>query len=267
MDSSHNLDTQKGLRPLEAFFETFGNRKAYSTQTLILENGEISSCVYMLKSGFVRLYFISERGQETTLHICKPGEVFPIISTLGQIPNRYNYETWGEVTAIEAPTNQFQAFLKKENEVLHEFNGQLIKRISGLLLRLEYTLYGSSYQRVVSTLLCLAKYFGQESKGEILMSQKLTHNEIANLAGLSREAVSIEMGKLKKRKLLSYKKSQVTIKDINKLTKQLQTQSYNDNDGMENPDVSLEIKNILGYLLSWLVLFSLLLPMWDFLMV
>lgn len=261
----NDLDSSDSLVLLKSFFESFGNSKAYPAQTLLLGNGGIPQRVYLLKSGFVRLHLISERGQETTLHICKPGEVFPLISTLGQIPNRYNYETWGEVAAFDAPVAQFHNFLKGEKDILFELNGQLIKRISGLLLRLEYTLYGSSYQRVASTLLCLTKYFGQESKGQILLNKKFTHNEIATLAGLSREAVSIEMGKLKKKKLVSYKRSQITIKDINRLGDQLQTQNADPEDNGENPDVSLDTKNILGYLLSWLVLISLLFPIRNFL--
>lgn len=261
----NNLNSSDSLGPLKSFFESFGDSKDYPAQTLLLENGEIPPRVYLLKSGFVRLHFISERGQETTLHICKPGEVFPLISTLGQVPNRYNYETWGEVAAFDAPVAQFHNFLKGEKDILLELNGQLIKRISGLLLRLEYTLYGSSYQRVAATLLCLAKYFGQESNGQILLNKKFTHNEIATLAGLSREAVSIEMGKLKKKKLVSYKRSQVTLKDINKLREQLQTQGENLKNEEENPDVSLDIKNVLGYLFIWLILAGLLLPIRGFL--
>lgn len=263
VDNSSN--NSEGLGLLESFFEGFGSGKAYPKGTLLLENGEIPRCVYMLKSGFVRLRFISERGQETTLHICRPGEVFPLISTLGEVPNRYNYETWGEVVVFDAPVTQFHNFLKKETNILSELNSQLIKRISGLLLRLEYTLYGSSYQRVVATLLCLTKHFGHESKGQILLNQKFTHNEIATLAGLSREAVSLEMGKLKKKKLVSYKRSRVTIRDVNKLGNQLQTQSLGIKDEEENPDVSLDTKNIFGYLLGWLVFFNLLLPIGNFL--
>ena len=248
MNNSYTSISPNNLKTLTAFFAGRGDKRVYPTQELLLGNGENPNRVYLLTKGFVRLYLISERGQETTLHIIKPGEVFPLIATLGQVPNRYNYETWGDVEVMDAPVSQFQDFLKNEKDLLFDLNCHLLKRISGLLLRLEYSLYGNSYQRVVSTLLFLTRHFGQDCGGTTLLNQKFTHNEIAILTGLCREVVSVEMGKLKARKLVSYKRGLVTVGDVKRLEAQLVTLDEGaENDS--NQDLPEDIKSILSFIL------------------
>ena len=48
----------------------------------------------------------------------------------------------------------------------------------------------------------------------------LAHKDIASLAGLTRETVSIEMKNLEKKGLIAYKRNQITIKDVDKFKKE-----------------------------------------------
>ena len=67
-------------------------------------------------------------------------------------------------------------------------------------------------------LLLSASRFGSKNKsGEIEIQLTFTHQEIANLAGLTREATSLEMEKLKKKGLVVSKDRHLIIKDPKKL--------------------------------------------------
>jgi CRP-like cAMP-binding protein len=60
--------------------------------------------------------------------------------------------------------------------------------------------------------------FGEKkSSGEIEIKIDLTHKDVADLAGLTREATSLQIGKLRKDKLISNSGKRFTIIDEEKL--------------------------------------------------
>jgi CRP/FNR family transcriptional regulator, cyclic AMP receptor protein len=87
--------------------------------------------------------------------------------------------------------------------------------------RIEATAYGDSWARVISVLLYLARHFG-EPDGEILLVKiKLTHQQIASFVGVTRERTSIELEKLQKSGLISYKSGVIKIPSVEKLEQEL----------------------------------------------
>ena len=81
---------------------------------------------------------------------------------------------------------------------------RLVSGISGLSKRIEILNFENAQGRIISTLTYLKKHFGSKLS--------FTHEELAALTGLSRERVSIEMKKLKDKKLISYTRSIISLK-------------------------------------------------------
>ncbi len=69
--------------------------------------------------------------------------------------------------------------------------------------RLRTLLFISNQHRLNHLLLDLAEQFGEAIDGGIRLGLKLSHQEIANLIGTTRETVTILMGKLKTDSLIS----------------------------------------------------------------
>ena len=67
-----------------------------------------------------------------------------------------------------------------------------------------------------------AKRFGKvEADGEITIMLPLTHQDIADIAGISRETASLAINKLEKKKIITYKKRLIAIKNIETLEEEL----------------------------------------------
>lgn len=94
-----------------------------------------------------------------------------------------------------------------------DISSRLSSVLEGLSKRIQITTFGNANQRLVSFLL----YLNSHCK-EI----KFTHEEIANLIGLTRERVSIEMKKLIKSKLISCEHHLIKIPSKEKLITKLQ---------------------------------------------
>ena len=218
---------EKVKKKVDNFFSGF-SKLELTKGSIIIQPEEPLIYIYNLVSGYVKSYSINDGGLELTINIFKPYSFFPITETLSNKTNSYYFEAVTDVVLHKAPTQKVHEFVKSDPEVLFD----LIKRISvgleGFMLRTQYLVRSNSTQKVSSTLVLLARRFGETDenrKVKILLPQ--THADIANLAGVSREPASIEIKKLVDLGYIKARKQIYTIEDFEKL-RELSTLYYED---------------------------------------
>jgi len=197
-------------KKIHVFFDTFP-LVSYKKDEIILRPDDLTLYVYYVVFGFVRMYCLLPDGKELTLNIFKPGSYFPMFLILGDSMNTYYYQTITPVKIERAPKAEVLAFLRRESDVLFEFTTRISVGLNGLLSNIQYLLFGSASSRVASVLLILARRFGEVKSATTTITLPLTHQDIANLIGLTRETTSLEMEKLVAKKIISYDHKQVTI--------------------------------------------------------
>ena len=195
---------------------------SYQKGEMIFQPEDTLPGVLFIKKGIVKLYSISSEGKELTLNIFKPGSYFSMMWALGGIPNTYYFQAMTEVEVWRAPKDAVIAFLKQEPEELFEFTRRIVVGLSGILTRMDYLLSGNARLKISSVLLSLAKRFGEEKDGKgILIQLSLTHQDVASLAGLTRETTSLELEKLEKTGMIEYEKHLLKIISLGKLEQAL----------------------------------------------
>lgn len=207
---------------LENFFQS-SRVFSYRKKTLIFRPNDTPGMVFYIKSGYVRVYRISEEGEELTLTILKPKDFFPLSYGINSTANPYHLEA---ITALElwkAPQEQFLHFIKSNPEILYDLTTRILVRFDGVLSRMENLLFRNASVKVAATLLMCAKGYGEEHHGNTLVQVPLTHRDIAALVGITRETTSLEMKKLEKKGLLMKSGRFIIIKDL----KRLESLSYN----------------------------------------
>src|SRR3989344_1107391 len=68
---------QQELSKLDIFFSGYKPLQ-YKPRTVISVASDASSSIFYIKNGFLRVYRISEQGDELTLTILKPRDLFPL---------------------------------------------------------------------------------------------------------------------------------------------------------------------------------------------
>lgn len=184
---------------------------------MLLRADDVPSGVYYIHKGYVRVYALSESGQELNLIIFSPGNFFPLIWAINDSPNTQYCESITPVEIYRAPREEFLEFLSKNPDVLHEVLSKILTRFEGLMERMEYLVFGNAYQKVASILVICAERFGIKNGNEILIRVPLTHKDVANLIGLTRETTSVELKKLEKEKIIIKKGRNFRIKNMEKL--------------------------------------------------
>ncbi len=205
---------------LKPFFSKYKSL-TYKKGDTILRADDQPQGVYYIKTGFVKLDSILVIGRELTLNIFKPGTFFPMMWAIGNIPNSYFFIAQTDVSVNRAPKNEVLIFLKKNPEVLFELTKRILIGLSGVLANIEYMLSGDCYHRVVGATFLCAKRFGQKGKdAKLTINLPLTHQDIANIAGISRETTSISLKKLEKKRIISYKNRLIIVNSIKKLSQE-----------------------------------------------
>ena len=194
----------------------------YKRRALILHPNDPPSSVFYIKNGYVRVYRISEEGEELTMTILKPKDFFPLTYGINKIVNPYYLEAITPLELWRAPQEQFLDFIKNDQDVLYELTSRIIVRFDGVLTRMEYLMFSNAYMKVATTLLVCAKRFGEVQGSNVVIKVPLTHRDIATLVGITRETTSLEMKKLENEGFLGRMGRLLVIKNIENLEGKIQ---------------------------------------------
>jgi len=204
---------------IDNFFSQFKSFR-YKKGEVILRPFDTPQGVYFLEKGFVRLYTISQDGKELTLIIFKPNDFFPIGWAINNTPNTQYLETMTDALLWRAPKEEFIRFVQENPDAFFELTSKMLVRLGGILERMEYLAFGNAYSKVASILTICAERFGEKEGKNLVIQVPLTHKDVANLVGITRETASIEIKKLERKGLLTYHGRHLIISDLEKLQKE-----------------------------------------------
>ncbi len=111
--------------------------------------------------------------------------------------------------------------LLPEPVVIFALMSELLEQYAEVLTRVEHLVFSDAYRRVISVLLYLAKQFGEEKDGGVIVNHRFTQQDIATLVGVARETASNEIIKLEKKGLVEYIDHSILFKSISKLNSEL----------------------------------------------
>lgn len=200
------------------FFNSATQNK-YSTGELVLA-GEDPSGIMCIQKGFVRVYSISDDGDNYVHVLYKAGELFPLIWALQNIRRRVFYEAASDVIVAEVSKYDFLNFIKSDVEVAYDVLTQLAQQFYIFADRLDNLEYKSAHEKVAYRLMFLASRFGKRDGKSVIINAPLTHELISESINLARETVSREMEKMENTKLISRKGGYIVINDIGRLGKE-----------------------------------------------
>lgn len=208
----------KAFNKIKKFFSQYPEQN-YKKNETILRAGDMPQGVYFLEEGYVKLYSTSADGEELTLVIYQPGEFFPVVWTFfGERPSIYYFATMSPVVVRRADREPFVKFLEENPDAFMFIMLHVLDRFQRSLRRMEYLVFGNAASRLASTILSFGRTFGRDIKGKTEIQLPLTHKDFADLLGMTRETVSIQLKKFERKGFIGYNaKKLFVIKDKEKL--------------------------------------------------
>jgi CRP-like cAMP-binding protein len=193
----------------------------YKKGDIILQPDESPHDIFYIEKGHVRVYSLTEWGDEKLFVIYKETELFPLFLLFNVRPLNHFYEALDDVIIRKVPKENFLTFLKKHPEELLELSSKLISIFDVLINRIDSLEYTNAYARLISRLLYLAERFGEIQKNTVLITLPIHQKDIASSIALTRETTSREFKKLEEKGIVGYTNHLIVINDIEALKKEM----------------------------------------------
>lgn len=181
--------------------------KHFSQNESIIMQGASSECIYAVRSGFIKGYDISTNGIEQLLWFGATGDFFPTNWIFAKpSTSTFFYDAFTDVELYCVARSQLISFLQTNNQASFELTQRYATNFNDALNHLNATGKPRAEEKLLHLLYFLARTSRVEKHrtSGIEIALPLTHQHIANLLGLTRETVAVELKKLKDRKLVFY---------------------------------------------------------------
>ncbi len=176
--------------------------KQFQRGATIFSAGEPSNSVYILKSGLVKLTSRSDMGRETILRILNPNEIFGV-HVLSEEKRAFTAIAVEDAVVSVVSRARFLEVLSSIPTVALNFIRVLSARLGKVEKGLAESNHSWSYHRLAKVLLQLSEKYGEKVPSGTLIKLRLTHKDLANLIGTTRETVTHQLKKFARMGLLT----------------------------------------------------------------
>lgn len=176
---------------------------------------DVSDKIYLIKKGLVRLGMVNAEGNEITLDVIGPGEIFGELAIIDEKRRSHFAEATEDGLVWIFSRTQFHQFLTEHPELTFSIMMLIGFRLREMETRLQDLTFESVSERLRTTILRLAERHGIKEANGIRLT--ITQKEIAYLMGATREAVAEEIARFKRAGILETAYRSLLIPDLEAL--------------------------------------------------
>ncbi|GAC1408159.1 MAG: Crp/Fnr family transcriptional regulator [Candidatus Velthaea sp.] len=171
----------------------------YPPNHVIFHEGDLGNAIYLLKTGHVRVYRLTEEGQEATLAVLGPGDVFGELALFDESHRLTMAQTMDSAHICAASIEDFSSLMRHKPQLTMMVAREIARRRTASETRIAGTAHATVRGRVVSVLRYLAEEHGERlPDGSVRIVIRFSHQQIASFAGATREACSVQISRLQR---------------------------------------------------------------------
>jgi CRP/FNR family cyclic AMP-dependent transcriptional regulator len=191
---------------LKKLFLSANTRRKYTKGSIILMQNSNTDEAYLIEKGIVGVIDFDQNGEQRSITILSQDHIFPLSWLLTSIPDSGSLYYYKALTDVELYLNNIDTvrdFVRNNALLSWRFVDILAKSYVNAVSRIQNLQKTNVEEKIDFIIYYLAILLGKsigENKYEI--DGIFTHQEIADLAGLTRESVSRQLKKTKYKKII-----------------------------------------------------------------
>jgi CRP/FNR family transcriptional regulator len=170
---------------------------------VILYEEDTNRYMYSVLEGEVKVYSFTEDGRESIVAFHGAGESFGEVSLIDQQTTPAMVAAMERATVLIVSREDFFAIIQNQPKVMNKLLLLLSGRLRHSWSQIRMLHFNDASNRVKASLQEMAAERGEEGPDGVLLKLRLTHQNIADLTGLTRETVTRIIDKWKRSGLLS----------------------------------------------------------------
>lgn len=195
-------------------FEAIKYATAYPKGAVLFVEGQAPRGIFVLCKGRVKLSICSTDGKTLILKIAEPGEVLGLSATVSGKTYELTAETIDPCQVNFVKREDFLRFLKEHADACFRVAEQLSDKYNTACREIRSLgLSHSAAEKLAKLLLEWSSRSGESNKQEPRVRLSLTHEEIAQMIGTSRETVTRLFAELKKRQIVNARGATLVIRN------------------------------------------------------
>jgi len=180
------LPALPGMSPLLGELARRGLSRRYRKGTVLIEEGDRGDALYIILSGRLRAFSSAANGREITFGIYGPGEYLGEMSLDGG-PRSASVETVEASLCAVVTREILNRFIDERPAFAFELLTKVIRRARAATLSAKNLAFNSVYGSLKQLLESAST---PAADGTAVIGERLTHQDLANRIGCSREMVS-----------------------------------------------------------------------------
>jgi CRP/FNR family transcriptional regulator, cyclic AMP receptor protein len=185
----------------------------YRARQVVYLPGDRAQGVFFLAQGRVKISKVTRDGKELTLAYRTGGDFFGEPCLLEGGPREEMAEAMEATLAVEVDREVLDDVLRSSGPTAYRFARALITRRKDLEARVEQLIFKDVGSKLAELLLELGNEHGIEDQRGVVVGLKITHQEMANLIGSTRETVSLTLSQFKRKGLIQTEGRKVILVD------------------------------------------------------
>lgn len=200
-----------------------GTVRHYKKGELIFRAGDLGDNIHLLRRGRAKIYQISTLGRQVILWFCFPGEIFGLAEMATGARRVVNAQACENTDTVCVARQHFRSYIE-----CHAKAASLVTEILSCRLRvssdtLVNLIDDHAMIRIIKLILRLGTCYGARVDDEVHLNVRMTHQEIADMVGATRQTVTMILNQLKRDGLLGINNHQIHIKKRDLLCKMAQS--------------------------------------------
>ncbi len=176
----------------DELFETTGNIliKKFIKKETILYREDTNKFMYIILTGKAKVVQSTEEGKEIILAFRQAGEFFGEMSLIDGKTSPASVVAAEPSSVAIISKNDFFSLIHMQKKIFNNLLRILCYRLRMSWEKINMLNIHNAEQRVKIFFIILARDYGERSDDGVVITLKLTHQDIADMAGLTRESVS-----------------------------------------------------------------------------
>jgi len=187
------------------------------TDETIFHQGEQALGAYILCQGRAKLLYRAQRDKKLLLRFCSPGE---LLAGIASQEHALSAVSVGPSVVSIIDKTQATTFIRRNPELGLEIDRRFAQEGKRLLRRMADLAYGSVEERLSRMLLELGEEHGVHCGKGLRIDLPLSAQDIAEMVGCSRQAVSQELHRFVERGVIQLTRHTITLTDVEGLREQ-----------------------------------------------
>jgi len=181
--------------------------------TLLFRRGDPTPGLHLVEEGAIKIYTLTGSGDERIIDILGPGELCGEMGVVDGGASTAWGEAWGDSRLWVIPADLAQRLLRTNPQIAWQVSRLLVAKLRIASQQVDEAIFLRSRDRVIRQMLRLCDRYGQSDGEGLRISLRMTHEEIARMAGTARETVSRTLGELQDRSILAFRERFMLIRD------------------------------------------------------